>query len=351
MRPARSVSRWLRGAAVRTGIAYGVALIGYAATRPRSVPSTGLFELFNNFAPWWFVGVPPIILLGLLLRSQGLTMAGIAGAVAFGVTWGDIFIREALTPPDRQPQITVMTLNVLATNQQHGYLAETIAVESPDVVSLQELEPDEAADLLRTLGDTFPHRALRPVEKLGAGVLSRYPLRHVEDFQLSEGGNWAQHVEVDAPTGRFTLLNVHPAVPRMVRADDGGPLPLPAYSTDKRNAEVRRLTEIVDGVRGPLLVTGDFNMTEYSSDYHAMRARLGDAYRAAAAGLGLTFPRPWSFPSALPAPWPVVRLDYVWHSGELRPVAAHVGSSGGSDHRPVVVRFASAEPARGASAR
>ena len=128
-------------------------------------------------------------------------------------------------------------------------------------------------------------------------------------------------------------------------------MPLPAYDTARRNAEVRRLTEIVDSVRGPLLVTGDFNMTEYSADYHAMRARLGDAFRAAGRGLGLTFPRPRSYPRELPAPWPVVRLDYVWHSEELRPLDAHVGSSGGSDHRPVIVRVAPDEPRASSSGR
>ncbi|MDP8922594.1 MAG: endonuclease/exonuclease/phosphatase family protein [Chloroflexota bacterium] len=339
--------RRLHRTLVWIGVAYGLGLVAYAATRPRSTPSTGLLELINNFAPWWFVGVPLVILGGIGLRSPALAAAGLVAAGAFGLTWGDVFVRPPASPPDGRPTVAVMTLNVLASNRQHGYLADTIAAESPDVVALQELEPDEAEDLVRVLGDRYPHRALRPVQKLGAGVLSRYPLRHVEDFQLSDGGNWGQRVEIDAPVGRFTLLNVHPAVPHLVRSESGGPLPIPRYDADRRNAEVRRLTRHIDAVDGPLLVTGDFNLTEYSADYHAMRARLGDAYRAAGRGLGLTFPRPWSFPHALPAPWPVVRLDYVWYSGELRPVEAHVGSSGGSDHRPVIVRFVRTETGAG----
>ena len=346
----RNVGR-LQRAVVGIGVAYGLALVAYAATRPRSVAATGLVELVNNFSPWWFAGVPLVILAGLAFRSPATVLAGLAGALAFGITWGDLFVRSAPPSADMGPTTTVMTLNVLAWNRQHGYLADSIAAESPDVVALQELEPDEASALLQMLGDRYPYRALRPVPKLGAGVLSRYPLRPVEDFQLSDGGNWGQRVEIEAPTGSFTLINVHPGVPHLVRSHVAGLLPVPGYDTAKRNAEVHRLTELVDGVRGPLVVAGDFNMTEYSSDYHAMRARLGDAFRGAARGFGFTFPRPWSFPRELPAPWPVVRLDYVWHSGELVPVDAHVGSSGGSDHRPVIVRFAPAESRAGASGR
>lgn len=350
-RPARSADYRLRRAVSVVGVVYGVALVAYAATRPRTVPATGLLELVNNFAPWWFAAVPLVILLGLVLRSPAAILAGSAGALAFALTWGDVFVPTADATTDGRPTLTVMTLNVLASNRQHGYLAGMIEAESPDVVALQELEPDEAAALVQALGDRYPHRALHAVPKLGAGVLSRYPLRHVEDFQLSDGGNWGQRVEIEAPVGRLTLLNVHPAVPRLVWSETGGVLPVPSYDTARRNAEVRRLTAMIEGVRGPLLVTGDFNVTEYSSDYHAMRARLGDAYRAAGRGLGLTFPRPWSFPRDLPAPWPVVRLDYVWYSEALRPVAAYVGSSGGSDHRPVIVQFAPAEPRASASAR
>ena len=331
-----------RSVTIGLGSGYALSLLAYAASRPRLGELTGLMELVDNFAPWWYAPVPAIILGGLALRSRMLALAGLASAAAFALTWGDLFIpRPAPTAEATGPILTVMTMNVLADNQAHGALAAAIAAENPDLVAFQELEPDAAADLVHALGERYPFQALDPEAKRGAGVLSRYPLRDVEAFRLSQGPNLAQRMVVDAPIGSVTLFNVHPYVPRLVWSDRGlGPLRLPTgYNTSQRSAEISQLLDLVDGTTGPRLVTGDFNMSEYSADYRRMRARLGDAYREVGYGFGHTFPRFGAFPRALPAPWPVLRLDYVWHSAELRPLTAQVGPSGGSDHHPVIVRF------------
>ena len=330
-----------RLAMVGIGSAYAAGLLAYAAARPRAGEMTGLLELVNNFAPWWYAPVPAIVLAGLGLRSKTLVLAGLASAVAFGLTWGDLLVPRAAPAAAAGPTLTVMTLNVLYENQAHGDLVAAIMAEDPDLVALQELEPDAAADLVRALGRRYPHHTFQPVSESGAGVLSRYPLRDVVAFQLSDGRHWAQRMAVDGPSGPLTLINVQLPLPRLVWSERRlGPLGLPTgYDAEPRSAEIRHLCDLVDGVDGPVLMMGDFNMSEYSPDYRRIRARLGDAYRAAGWGFGHTFPRLGAFPRRLPAPWPVLRLDYVWHSPELRPVSAHVGPSGRSDHHPVVVRL------------
>ena len=330
-----------RRATIGIGTAYGVGLLFYAAARPRAGELTGLLELVNNFAPWWYTPVPAIVLVGLGLRSRALTLAGLASAAAFGVTWGALFVPRTEPAAASGSSMTVMTLNVLYENPKHAELAAAIEAEDPDIVALQELEADAAADLAGALGPRYPHRALHPVPESGAGVLSRYPLRDVEAFQLSDGRHWAQRMTVDAPGGALTLFNIQLPLPRFVWSEQRlGPFRLPiGYDSEPRSAEIRRLTDLLDAVAGPVLVMGDFNMSEYSPDYRRMRARLGDAYRAVGRGFGHTFPRLGSFPRRLPAPWPLLRLDYVWHSAELRPLSAHVGPSGRSDHYPVVVRL------------
>jgi vancomycin resistance protein VanJ len=256
-------------------------------------------------------------------------------------TWGPLFTPLPTPAAAEGASLTVMTLNVLADNPKHGELAVAISAEDPDLVALQELEPDAAADLARVLADRYPHQALVPEVKRGAGVLSKLPLREAEPLQLVEEGNWGQRLVVETPFGPITHFNVHPKVPRLVHSVAGfGPLRLPIdYDSSQRSAEVQQLTELLDQTDGAVLMTGDFNLSEYSRDYRLLRERLEDGYRGAGWGFGLTFPRRGSFPKALPAPWPVVRLDYVWHSADLEPIAAWVGPSGGSDHRSVVVRF------------
>ena len=43
-----------------------------------------------------------------------------------------------------------------------------------------------------------------------------------------------------------------------------------------------------------------------------------------------------SFPLAFPAPFPILRLDFVWHSEHFEPAWAHRGDAGQSDHHPIV---------------
>jgi endonuclease/exonuclease/phosphatase (EEP) superfamily protein YafD len=64
-----------------------------------------------------------------------------------------------------------------------------------------------------------------------------------------------------------------------------------------------------------------------------------DTYPTVGTGPGRTFPALGSFPHNFPVPAPIVRLDYIWHSREFRPLAAYLGRSGGSDHRPVIARL------------
>ena len=146
---------------------------------------------------------------------------------------------------------------------------------------------------------------------------------------------------VETPIGSITLFNVHPHVPVLRRSRCGiGPIRLPIrFDAERRHRDVRRLVTLLDGADGPLLVLGDFNMSEHSADYRLVSTRLADAFVEVARGFGHTFPRVGALPRNLPVPWPMLRLDYVWHSPELRPRSARVGPSGGSDHHSVVVRL------------
>jgi endonuclease/exonuclease/phosphatase family metal-dependent hydrolase len=206
-----------------------------------------------------------------------------------------------------------------------------------------ELTPEAAEAIVRALGRRYPYREFRADPNLsGTCLLSRYPLRDVELFQLAEEGVWNQRAIFEAPSGPVTVFNVHVPVPRPEWCERPvGPLRLPfRFNVERRRIAVRRLMELADAVEGPCLVLGDFNMTERSRDYRLVRARLGDAYRAVGSGFGHTFPVVGSFPASLPAPWPVLRLDYIWHSADFRPLTAHLGRPGGSDHHPVIVRLA-----------
>ena len=97
---------------------------------------------------------------------------------------------------------------------------------------------------------------------------------------------------------------------------------------------MRDILTRVDQIEGPLVVLGDFNLTDQQSLYPALTRRLRDAHRDSGWGLGFTFTR---FPSIGLPMW---RIDYVFHSTHLVAVRTTVGNYGGSDHRPVIADLA-----------
>ena len=110
------------------------------------------------------------------------------------------------------------------------------------------------------------------------------------------------------------------------------------YSTTARDRELDLLIEQLDGLDGTIVVLGDFNMTDQSSRYRRLTQRLSDAYREAGWGFGHTFPDVEKV-GPIPIPFPLVRIDYVFHSWNLTAEKATVGANGGPDHRYLVAEL------------
>ena len=142
------------------------------------------------------------------------------------------------------------------------------------------------------------------------------------------------------------VVNLHLSTPvQRWRPRGTSPVPVPTgEQTVGRRAEigslVPRLRDRV-GAGDAVVVAGDFNLTDQTPEYRALLGTgLLDAHREAGWGFGDTFPAGRRVRIAgrqLTIPFPLLRLDYVWHSRELATRQARVwSSSGGSDHLPVV---------------
>jgi len=93
----------------------------------------------------------------------------------------------------------------------------------------------------------------------------------------------------------------------------------------------------VAAVTAPVVVQGDFTMSDQSRAYSALTTSLQDSFREAGTGLGRTFPNSLHL-GRVRIPGPLVRIDYVFHSPQLQATAATVNCiEGQSDHCAVVV--------------
>ena len=340
----------VRQAAIGGGLGYAGAVLGYAVLRPLLGDRTGWIELADDLEPWAYGPAPAVALLGAVLGAGPLAAAGAATMAAFGLRWGHRYVRR--TPSGYTARsasdLTVMTFNTLAWQREGRDLEASIAQADPDIVGLQEIGPRAAAHLIEAFAGRFPHHFVtQSATSSGAAVLSRYPIQAAEAFRASPHGHWWQRMTIESPAGPITYLNIHTRIPyvrKTHRGIRGLKLPL-EFHAERRRDEVRKLVSLLEGVDGPLIVGGDFNMTERSPDHRLLSRRLRDAYRAVGAGLGLSFPRRGAFPVAFPAPWPMLRLDYVWHSEHFASAWAYRGDAGHSDHHPIVAGLRWAAPA------
>jgi endonuclease/exonuclease/phosphatase (EEP) superfamily protein YafD len=192
-------------------------------------------------------------------------------------------------------------------------------------VGLQELDPEDAA-LISTdasLVAAYPYRELHPEEgPFGSGLLSAFPITESGWLEASNSA-WAR---LDIGDGRsLVAVTAHPPP---------GRLGLPSvFDPSARDAGIRELrAELVDDVlaRGePLILFGDFNVTDREPAYDELAAGLRDLHAEVGLGPGST----WRPPSLEWLPFGVLRIDHVFVGPGVQPASISADCAPrGSDH-------------------
>lgn len=235
-----------------------------------------------------------------------------------------------------------MTFNVGNGLVLPARLAAFLQHTGADVTGLQEVSAEQAAALADVTH--LPHQIRRGAGFAGRALLSRYPILHAEWLHLSPVRSDLA-VVLDPGWGETLVLVAHPDPPRPSRRG----VVFDGVTVAQIDTLLARTV-----AAAPAILLGDFNMTPRHPLYRRLtEAGLRDAHAGGAFGTGRTFPlrlgrtrRVNHHLSWLPLP-PLARVDYIWHTHDLRTERAWVGAGAGSDHRPVFARLRGpAEPTR-----
>jgi endonuclease/exonuclease/phosphatase (EEP) superfamily protein YafD len=274
---------------------------------------------------------PVLAVLGLLGEPRVLSYP--AGADGRANYWNT---RQCSWPrrrpqPSGAPTLSILSFNIQAPRQGFEGLVEVIRQADADIVAVQELSAAAGAYFRLHLRDVYPYQAAYTGAhpNSGQGILSRYPLANEDYWPDAERKTPLGHLraEVNVDGRRFVLYNLHP-VPPFSMVDQA--------AFHAHSLAMQDLLTVIDQETGPVLLAGDFNMTNQFREYGWVRKRFRDALRVAGRpGLGFTYPvSPKGFPP------PLIRLDYIFYNGSFRALDAHRWpSSGGSDHLPMWARL------------
>ncbi len=286
------------------------------------------------FLAHWLL-LPGFVLVPALLLARQRWRAALAGVsvVAFLALFGGLFLPKgpastAACPPDECVPLTAMTYNLLINATDPDALVEMLRDSGADIVALQEVSPSRADLLERELADTYPHRVLYDLGISGVGLLSRHPILEHEMFYLQAQAHPYLRATLDVEGASLTVIVAHPPPPgrvgRTIRIYPGVPLGIASVSEMAASG-------------GPTLLLGDFNMTDQNDVYRIIRrAGLRDAFREAGWGLGLTYPRRLLRYESFPL---LMRIDYIFYTGDFEATRAWVGPDAGADHLPVLAEL------------
>jgi endonuclease/exonuclease/phosphatase family metal-dependent hydrolase len=216
--------------------------------------------------------------------------------------------------------LRILTFNIGNDRAEPSTLLALLRSGDWDVVALQEVSESQGR-ALGELADSYPHRVIHAGGVPGKAVLSRHPIASHEKMHLP---CVRPHLvaEVEVTGRRLRIISAHLPLEHAAFS-----LVSPALSEidilAKRTMEAQ-----------PALLVGDFNKTPFSLLYRRLRRHgLRDAFRESGGGWGFTFPIPGRF-LKIPLP-PLVRIDYIWHTPDMRAVSSRTGPDGGSDHLPL----------------
>lgn len=270
------------------------------------------FDLLANFRVQLAAGA--LLVLIVLALAGSLPGAGLAAAgfLLNAVAIAPLFLPA---PEASRAEITVLSFNLLSSNDAYEEVIEFVIESEADVVFLHEgtqewedalAEAELPWEVVSTRAETFAFGTLALVPE-GAEV-------------IDHGFARTEPRAVEVRWGRYSLLGIHPLAP------------LSSGSAALRDEQLLFASDWARRTRDKAVIAGDFNSTPWTHAFRTLFA--GDDFTNTQRGYG--FEATWRAGSIWQLP-----IDHIVVTDDLTVVRREVGPDLGSDHLPV---FASIGP-------
>lgn len=266
-------------------------------------------------------------------------------------------INSTQTVISNRDKLKIMSYNVRMFNAYHWIPEENVPEkigsmvkgEDPDILLMQEYYQSKTSP---RLGYTCSF--IKPTNKsgnYGLSIFSKYPIVNTGSLELMDVGeqkpaynNQFIFADIDWNGQIVRCINIHLAsvgletqdYQRLQNPNEGSQEEIKNGFTkivkqlhgafQKRAEQVVSLKHAINSSPYPVIVCGDFNDTPQSYTYHQIDILLEDAFMEKGSGFGKTYAR---------GPLPF-RIDYIFHSDQLKSLNFNVLEPKLSDHYPIV---------------
>lgn len=251
--------------------------------------------------------------------------------------------------------LKIATYNVHGfNNEPTGYSAKQIASymqnEQADILCFQEFGANKHfnMDSLKLAFQEYPYSYIPILPDGGTRIatFSKYPLIDSLFISFPKTANCGMWVEVEVNNKTMRVFNVHMQTTslnqgraQLAKKIQHENTIEEAKALEKLNrslidnlkiraSQAKEMRKQIDQTCSPILFCGDFNDTPASYTYHELLGNLKDGFKSCGKGYGYTFKGLHGF----------LRIDYIFHSPDLKGISYDSPSLKWTDHNPVIMK-------------
>ena len=290
--------------------------------------SNDIVNIFVNTLPVALLPAPILLVLVLLIRRWKVALMLLAALAMLGGLYGSTLFPEGATLILRGIEVDVLTYNVQRRNLDYASIERILREQDADIVALQEVTPQLIEYLDANLSDLYPYQVASVTRRTEHTqmILSRWDISSSGQREVMRGV-----VDVDNTGVELVVYSVQLSNPLNDTGD--------GFDDSSRAQQAELVRHLAADEEEPVLILGDFNMTDATQEYRDFTTIYTDVYRRTTRGFGATFPNwQYEYPELdfLPS---LIRLDYAFASRDVDTMAARVIYDGMSDHYPLWVRI------------
>ncbi len=286
------------------------------------------------FGPRWVWALPLCVLAPAAAHRRPALLAPLVVAgwlVLFTIMDFELPSPTVILADKSRRDLRVMTYNVGGAEIDPRTLPPLLQLLAPDVALFQECN-----ELLEGARRSLEAQGWHVDIQYGSCLASHFPIvaidrRDPADVWKMNGSGVIVRYEIAVPGMALNVVNMHLETVRdglqavLRRAPWRGAAQLEA-NIRQRDFESSLGLAWTGRARGPLVITGDFNMPIESNIYDTYWSSFTNAFSEAGFGFGVSKETRWHG----------IRIDHVLVGPAFQPIRAFVGPHLGGDHRPMV---------------